>query len=148
VGLLTGEPEYIDPLKGEAPVGWLVTGYPWQYIKTAAHNKFLAAYRARWKDYPRIGSLVGYNTMLAIAATIKKAGSTDTEKLVAAMKGLKFGTPSGPVTFRAIDHQSTMGAYVGWTTLKDGRGIMEKWKYLDGAAYLPSDSEVMKLRKK
>ena len=28
VGLLTGEPEYIDPLKDEAPEGWLVTGYP------------------------------------------------------------------------------------------------------------------------
>ena len=28
VSLLTGEPEYIEPLKDEAPVGWIVTGYP------------------------------------------------------------------------------------------------------------------------
>ena len=27
--LLGGEPEYLDPLKDEAPVGWYVTGYPW-----------------------------------------------------------------------------------------------------------------------
>ena len=39
-----------------------------------------------------------------------------------------------------------MGAYVGWTKLKDGRGIMERWKYLDGANFLPSDAEVRKLR--
>ena len=147
VGLLTGEPEYIDPLKGEAPVGWLVTGYPWQDIKTAAHKKFLAAYQARWKDYPRIGSIVGYNTMLAIAAMLKKAGSTDTDKMVAAMKGLSFDAPTGPITFRAVDHQSTMGAYVGWTVLKDGKGTMERWKYLDGAAFLPSVEETKKLRK-
>ncbi len=147
VGLLTGEPEYIDPLKDEAPVGWLVTGYPWQDIGTPEHKKFLAAYQARWKDYPRIGSIVGYNTMLAIAAMLKKAGSTDTDKMVAAMKGLTFDSPTGKITFRAVDHQSTMGAYVGWTVLKDGKGTMERWQYLDGANYLPSVEETRKLRK-
>ena len=38
VGLLTGEPEYIDPLKDEAPEGWLVTGYPWYDIANPAHE--------------------------------------------------------------------------------------------------------------
>lgn len=146
VGLLTGEPEYLDPLKGEAPEGWLVTGYPWYADKSAAHQAFVKAYQARWKDYPRVGSLVGYNAMLAIAAAMRKAGSTDTEKLVAAFKGLTFDSPVGKITFRAIDHQSTMGAYVGWTTLKDGKGVMERWTYLNGADYLPSDDEVRKLR--
>src|SRR5476649_2437988 len=41
--LLAGEPEYLDPLKEEAPVGWYVTGYPWSEIKTAEHKKFLDA---------------------------------------------------------------------------------------------------------
>ena len=146
VGLLTGEPEYLDPLKGEAPVGWLVTGYPWYSIDTPAHNKFLAAYQARWNDYPRIGSLVGYNTMLTIAATLKKAKSLKADDLVMAMEGLSVDSPSGPFTLRAIDHQATMGAYVGTTALKDGKGIMVDWKYLNGADYLPSDAEVRKLR--
>ena len=39
-----------------------------------------------------------------------------------------------------------MGAYVGWTKLKDGKGMMVNWSYLDGADYLPSDAEVRKLR--
>ena len=148
VGLLTGEPEYLDPLKGEAPDGWLVTGYPWYDIKTPAHAKFLRAYQARWKDYPRIGSIVGYNTMLAVHAMLAKAGSTNTEKMIAAMRGLKFDAPSGPIMFRAIDHQSTMGAWVGWTKLVGGKGKVVNWKYLDGAGFLPPDSEVMKMRKK
>ena len=146
VGLLTGEPEYLDPLKGEAPVGWLVTGYPWYSIKTAAHDKFRNAYQARWNDYPRIGSLVGYNTMLTIAATLKKTKSLKADDLVAAMEGLSVSSPSGDFSLRAIDHQSTMGAYVGTTALKDGKGIMVDWKYLDGAKYLPSDAEVRKMR--
>ena len=146
VGLLTGEPEYLDPLKGEAPEGWLVTGYPWYDIKTPAHQAFLDAYQARFNDYPRIGSLVGYNTMQAIAAMLNKAGSTDTEAMGEAMKGLSFDAPSGPITFRAIDHQSTMGAYVGWTKLEGGKGKMINWAYENGADYLPSDDVVRQLR--
>src|SRR6202045_2106925 len=38
VSLLSGEPEYLDPLKDEAPVGWFVTGYPWDEITTPAHK--------------------------------------------------------------------------------------------------------------
>ena len=148
VSLLTGEPEYIDPLKGEAPENWLVTGYPWYDIKTAAHDKFLNAYQKKFNDYPRTGSLVGYNVMLAAAKALEKAGSTDTEKLVEAMEGLSFDSPSGEVTFRKIDHQSTMGAWVGLTTLKDGKGVMKEWKYADGKNFLPSDDEVKKLRAK
>lgn len=146
LGLLTGEPEYLDPLKDEAPQGWIVTGYPWYDIDTPAHNKFVAAYKARWNDYPRVGSLVGYNTMLTIAAALNKAGSTNTEALVDAMEGLQVSSPTGDFSYRAIDHQSTMGAFVGKTALKDGKGIMVDWKYYDGAKYLPSDEVVKKLR--
>lgn len=146
VSLLTGEPEYLDPLKNEAPEGWLVTGYPWYDIKTEAHTKFLEAYQKKFNDYPRTGSVVGYNTMMAVAHLLKKAGSTDTEKMVDAMEGLSFDSPIGPVSFRKIDHQSTMGTYVGYTALKEGKGVMVKWKYLDGKDYLPDDAEVRKLR--
>ncbi len=145
-GLLTGEPEYLDPLKDEAPKGWVATGYPWADIPDEAHKKFVAAYQKRWDDYPRIGSIVGYNTMLSIAAALEKAGGTDTEKLVEAFKGLEVDSPTGKFTYRAIDHQSTMGAYVGTIDLKDGKGVMVDWTYEDGAQYLPSDEEVMKLR--
>lgn len=146
VSLLTGEPEYLDPLKGEAPVGWLVTGYPWYAIHTKANTKFLKEYRAKFNDYPRTGSVVGYDMFMAVAHMLKKAHSTSTEKMVDAMEGMTFDGVFGPITFRKIDHQSTMGAYVGYTARKDGKGVMVNWEYLDGKNYLPSDAEVMKMR--
>ncbi|MCB1968807.1 MAG: ABC transporter substrate-binding protein [Geminicoccaceae bacterium] len=145
--LLTGEPEYLDPLGDEAPEGWLVTGYPWDKIDTPEHKAFLDAYMSKYDDHPRIGSVVGYNTMMGIAAMLEKTGgSTDTEAMVDAMKGLTFDSPFGEVSYRAIDHQSTMGAYVGYTTVEDDRGTMRDWHYADGADFLPSDEEVAKLR--
>ncbi len=146
VSLLSGEPEYIDPMKDEAPQGWIVTGYPWYAIQTPAHRKFVQAYQAKYNDYPRMGSVVGYATFQTVAAVLKKAGSTDTEKLLAAMNGLTIESPIGPVTFRPSDHQGTMGAFVGRTAVKDGKPVMVDWKYADGAKYLPSPEEVAKLR--
>lgn len=144
--VLTGQPDFLDPLKDEAPVGWIVTGYPWDQINTPAHNKFLAAYQAKFRDYPRAGSLSGYTTMKALAAAIAKAESTDTDKLIAALEGLKVESPLGPIVFRAIDHQSTMGMYVGKIALRNGKGTMTDFFYADGANYLPSDDEVRRLR--
>jgi len=146
VSLLSGEPEYLDPLKDEAPVGWIVTGYPWDEITTPAHKAFLDAYRKRWNDYPRLGSVVGYATMQSLAAGIAKAGATDTEKLIVAFRGLKLESPLGPFEYRAVDQQSTMGAYVGEIALKSGKGTMKNFKYVDGASVQPGDDEVKKLR--
>ncbi len=63
-----------------------------------------------------------------------------------AAEGLGFDTPFGPATFRAIDHQSTLGAFVGTTAVKDGAGVMTGYRYVDGAAVLPPDAEVKALR--
>lgn len=146
VSLLSGEPEYLDVLKDETPKGWIVTGYPWDQIDTPEHAKFFNAYYRKNNDYPRLGSVVGYSAMQAIFAAIRKARSTDTEKLIAALRGLAFVTPFGPATFRALDHQSTMGAYVGKLDVRAGKGTMVDWRYADGAKYLPSDEEVRKRR--
>ena len=146
VSLLTGEPEYLDPLKDETPEGWLVTGYPWYGIDTPEHKAFFIAYHRKYNDYPRLGSVVGYATIKALAAGLKKAASTDTEKLITAFRGLTFDSPFGKVTFRALDHQSTMGAYVGRTTLRGGKGEMKDYKYYDGAKFFPPDAEVRKMR--
>src|SRR6185295_14667233 len=108
VSLLTGEPEYLDPLKDESPVGWIVTGYPWDKIKTPEHTAFVDAYKKKYNDYPRLGSIVGYVTFKSLAAGIFLAGSTDTEKLVEAFKDLKVESPFGAFTYRASDHQATM----------------------------------------
>ena len=146
VSLLTGEPEYLDPLKEETPNGWLVTGYPWYGIQTPEHKAFFLAYQAKYKDHPRLGSVVGYSAILSLAEGMKKAKSTDTEKMIMAFRGLKVMTPFGPVVYRTQDHQSTMGAYVGRTKNQGGKGVMVDYRYVDGAKMQPSDAEVKKLR--
>ncbi len=148
VGILLGEPEYIDPLKTEAPEGMLVTGYPWYDITTPAHKDYVARYQRKFDKYPVLGSLVGYVTYLSVFEALRKAGSTDTEKLIAAFQNLKVETPIGPITFRASDGQSTMGAWVGTTKVdpKRGVGIMVNHKYVPGDRVLPSDEDVKKLR--
>jgi branched-chain amino acid transport system substrate-binding protein len=146
VSLLTGEPEYVDPLGAEAPVGWIVTGYPYGDLDTPDHIAFRDAYKAKYGEMPKLGSVVGYETVHSIAAALAKAGTTDNEGLVSAFEGLKLITVFGPIEYRAIDHQSTMGAFVGKIALKDGLGVMSDWSYRDGAKYLPSDAEVKILR--
>jgi branched-chain amino acid transport system substrate-binding protein len=146
VSFLTGEPEYLDPLKDEAPEGWIVTGYPWNAVNIPEHAAFLKAYRAKYNDYPRLGSVVGYSMLQAAAAILAKAKSTDTDKLIEAAEGIQVDTPFGKITFRKSDHQSTLGAFVGKTALKDGKGVMVDVSYRDGAKYLPPESEVKALR--
>ncbi|MGV7215510.1 ABC transporter substrate-binding protein [Bradyrhizobium sp. UFLA05-112] len=143
VSLLTGEPEYLAPLKDEAPAGWLVTGYPWSEIKTPAHDAFLKAYLDRFKEPPNIGALIGYINTLVLAQAIETAGSTKPDDLIKAMEHLKLDTPVGPIAFRAIDHQSTMGVYIGKLAVRDGQGVMVDWRYVDGAEYQPTDTEVL-----
>ncbi len=145
-GLLTGEPEYLDPLGAEAPKGWIVTGYPWYAIKNPAHVAFVKEYEAKYHAHPFLGSLAGYIAMLSIADALRKAGSTETEKLIKATEGLQVATPIGEIRFRASDHQSTMGAWVGKIAVKNGHGIMVDWHYENGADFLPSAAEVRKLR--
>ena len=146
VSVLTGEPEYLDPLRNEAPDGWIVTGYPWYGIQTPEHKAFFLAYHTKYKDYPRLGSVVGYSMIKSAVAGLKKAGSGDTAKMVAAFKGLQVDTPFGKITYRALDHQSTMGAFVGKTKNDSGKGVMVDYQYLDGAKFQPPEAEVKKAR--
>ena len=150
VSLLTGEPEYLDALRDEAPNGWIVTGYPWYGIQTPEHKAFFLAYHNKYKDYPRAGSVVGYSMIKSVAAGLAKAKSigqgTDQEKLVTAFKGLQVDTPFGKITYRPEDHQSTMGAFVGKTQNQGGKGVMVDYQYRDGAAFQPPAAEVKKGR--
>jgi len=144
--LLSGEPEWIDPLGAEAPEGWIVTGYPWYAIDTPEHNEFLEKYQARFDDYPRLGSVVGYAALYSIAEAIEKAGTTETEAVVDAMIGLTIDSPVGPITYREIDQQTDMGAFVGRLTVEDGMPRMIDWRFAAGSDYLPDDETVRSLR--
>ncbi|ACL56242.1 ABC transporter substrate-binding protein [Methylobacterium nodulans] len=145
--LLTGEPEYMIPLGDETPEGWITTGYPWESIDTPGHKAFVAAYRARFNDTPRLGSLLGYVVVHMIRDLLETAKSTETEAMIAALEGLTSETIAGKVTMRALDHQSTLGAWIGETALDGRRGTMRNARYADGADYMFPEAEVKAARK-
>ena len=49
--------------------------------------------------------MAGHRAMLGLLAGIDKAGSMETEPVIAAMEGLTFDTAGGPYTIRKEDHQ-------------------------------------------
>jgi len=151
VSLLTGEPEQLAQLRGKAqPQGWIVTGYVPEDASLPEHARFVAAYRARFNELPRHAALLGYVTLRASAAALQKAGSTDSESLVKALRGLHFDTPLGPVTMRAQDHQSTLGTYVGRLepVIEAGvvRSVLKDARYIDGARVQPPAAQLPALR--
>ena len=148
VSVLSGEPEYLEPLRDEAPEGWIVTGYPWYSIDTPEHNAFVKAYQARFGNIPlRLGSVIGYTNIKALVEGVKRAGGkTDTESMIKAFSGLQVQTPDGLLTFRSLDHQATLGTYVGKIALQDGKGVMVDYYYVPGEKLLPTDAQVRALR--
>ncbi len=68
------------------------------------------------------------------------------DQLAGGFAGAAFETPFGQALFRPLDHQSTLGTFLGKTALKDGKGVMVDWRYVDGASVMPPDTEVQKLR--
>jgi len=147
LSLITGEPEYLIPLGDETPEGWIVTGYPWEQIDTPPHRAFVEAYRARFNDTPRLGSLLGHVTVQMIAAMLNRAEGLETDALTAALEDLRADTIVGPVTMRGLDNQSTLGAWVGETVLRGRQGAMRNWRYEDGANHLIPEAEVRAARR-
>lgn len=146
VSLLTGEPEWMAPLEGEVPEGWIVTGYPPMEVERPEHVSFRETYIDKFGEPPRMGSVVGYASLYSLARAIERAGSTDTDALIEAMRGLELATPFGMIRYRAVDHQSTMGTFVGLTTRMNGGGSMREWHYAEGEDYLPEEEEAAALR--
>jgi branched-chain amino acid transport system substrate-binding protein len=42
---------------------------------------------------------------------------------------------------RSGDHQATVGHWIGRLACRDGRGTMVDWKFLDGAEFLPPETQ-------
>ncbi|HVR59569.1 MAG TPA: twin-arginine translocation pathway signal protein, partial [Pseudolabrys sp.] len=78
---------------------------------------------------------------------VEKAGNAEPQELAKALKGFKFESIAGPIYFRAIDNQSTLGYWIGRTTVKDGKGALKDWRYVPGEKYLFSEDEVRAARK-
>ena len=107
------------PLGKEMPEGiWGGTQYEfWRHKDNPRSDRLYQGVAKKQKLPPGLGAASGYEAVWAIARAAAKAGSTDTEKLIDALEGIKLDTVVGPVTIRKFDHQATWPLFFGQTTL-------------------------------
>ncbi len=96
-------------------------GYYYDFPKNPANDWLVAEYRKRFNAPPDLSVAGGMAVAIAVVTAIEKAGSTDTDKLIAAMEGMEFDTPKGTLFFRKEDHQAVQHMY-HWRVKKDPVG--------------------------
>ena len=87
------------------------TYYYYGIPKNPVNDWLVKTHQERFGGPPDFFVPGGMAAGMAIVAGIRKAGSTDAEKLIPAMEGLTFDTPKGAMTFRAEDHQALQVMY-------------------------------------
>jgi branched-chain amino acid transport system substrate-binding protein len=94
--------------------------YYYDFPKNPMNDWLKAEHQKRHNAPPDFFVAGGFAAASAVVASLQKAGSTDTEKLIAAMEGLSFDTPKGTMTFRKEDHQALQDMY-HWRIKKDAK---------------------------
>jgi len=108
----------------------------WPNGEPAEHKAFIEHLKTAMKsEYGSGWAIQGYSAVVAITDAIKKAGSTDSDKVSKALMGLTFDTPVGKRTINAATHETQMGEF--WAEMvKDAKypfAVMKDPKYLDPA---------------
>lgn len=85
--------------------------YYYDFPKNAQNDWLKAEYQKRYSGPPDFFVAGGFAAASAVVTALQKSGSTDTEKLIAAMEGMSFETPKGTMTFRKEDHQALQDMY-------------------------------------
>jgi ABC-type branched-subunit amino acid transport system substrate-binding protein len=92
----------------------------------------------------------GYIEMWLFANAIKKAGTTETEAVIEALKGLVMETPKGTMIIRDCDLKSNLGEWWGISKYdpKKGYCALENVQYIPPLGLMHSCEDVMKVRGK
>jgi branched-chain amino acid transport system substrate-binding protein len=94
--------------------------YYYDFPKNPMNDWLKAENQKRFNAPPDFFTAGGFAAASAVVGALTKAGSTDTEKLIAAMEGMTFDTPKGTMTFRKEDHQALQDMY-HWRIKKDAK---------------------------
>jgi len=134
-------PETTKSMGADYPVGIWGNSYDAFYWTEGppAHRDYVARVSRYLKDeYPSSWAIQGYIGMQALTEAIKKAGSTDSDKVSKALLGLTIDTPHGKLTLREKDHQANRAQIYG-KTVKDPKypfAIMKPAVYVDPAKFM------------
>lgn len=114
-----GDLDILKPLGEEMPDGLMATFFYAFDMPVAGKEKDNEAFVAKFKEKagyePKSGDIIGYVSTYMLAEAIEKAGTAETEKLAATLRGMSFDTLLGPVTIRDFDGQATFGYHAGFT---------------------------------
>jgi branched-chain amino acid transport system substrate-binding protein len=136
-----GSPESTKAMGADYPAGIWGNSYDAFYWDDApaAHKDYTARLAKYLKDeYPSSWAIQGYMGMQFLVEAIKKAGSTESDKVSKALLGLSVETPHGRMTLREKDHQLNRGQLYG-KTVKDPKypfAIMKPVTYVDPSAFM------------
>jgi branched-chain amino acid transport system substrate-binding protein len=136
-----GSPESTKTMGADYPVGIWGNSYDAFYWPEGppAHRDFIARLSKYTKEeYPSSWPIQGYIGMQFLAEGIKKAGSTDSDKVAKALLGLTIDSPIGKQTIREKDHQANRGQLYG-KTVKDPKypfAIMKPVVYVDPTKFM------------
>ena len=104
-------------LGNDYPYGIIGDAYDpviWNGVEPPEHKKFIEDLKAFTKqDYASGWSIVGYQSIVALAEGIKKAGDTKSDDVAKALLGLSFDTPVGKRTFSVKSHETFAPEYYG-----------------------------------
>lgn len=109
------------------------TFYYYTFPKNKMNDWLVAEHQKRYKMPPDLFTAGGFAAAAAAVEGIRKANSTDTEKLIAAMEGMTFDTPKGPITFRKEDHQGMQAQY----HFRSKKTSANEWDLLELAREIP-----------
>ena len=106
------------------------------YGSNAVGAELAREFTARTKeDFASPYSFLGHNAVFAMTAAIRKAGSTETPAVIAALEGLEWDSAKGKMTMRAADHQG-----LGRVNFIKLGPTADSWEVKDSAEYVAADA--------
>lgn len=98
---------------GEGAVGMVGFNTYYNGLPKTKENEWLVEnHKKEYGSVPDLFTAGGFTAGIAIVEGLKKAGSTDADKIAAALEGLKFRGAKGDYTFRKEDHQALQPMYI------------------------------------
>ena len=110
--------------------------YYYGFPKNKMNDWLVAEHEKRYGQPPDFFTCGGMAAAVAVVDAIKKAGGTDTEKLIHAMEGMSFDTPKGKMTFRKEDHQAMQDMFE--FRIKKASDQKNEWDLLDLVRVIPA----------
>jgi branched-chain amino acid transport system substrate-binding protein len=112
-----GTPDEAQALGNDYPYGIIANSYDpvlWSGNEPPAHKTYIENLKKfTHTEYASGWSIVGYQSIYALAAGINKAGSTNSDAVAKALPGLSWPTPVGERSFSVKSHETFAPEYYG-----------------------------------